>query len=70
MPTADQLPDDLKDLAYRNALTLNNLDWDSNVAKLTNTHPSSRRRAKVCHNRPGARICFGAVAAILLFGPK
>ena len=37
MPTADQLPDDLKDLAYRNALTLNNLDWDSNVAKLTNT---------------------------------
>ncbi len=34
MPAADQLPDDLKDLAYRNALTLNNLDWDSNVAKL------------------------------------
>jgi hypothetical protein len=34
MPTADQLPDDLKDLAYRNALTLNNLDWDGNVAKL------------------------------------
>ena len=37
MPTADQLPDDLKDLAYRNALTLNNLDWDSSVAKLSNT---------------------------------
>ena len=36
MPTADQLPDDLKDLAYRNALTLNNLDWDSSVAKLIN----------------------------------
>ena len=35
MPTSDQLPDDLKDLAYRNALTLSNLDWDSSVAKLT-----------------------------------
>ena len=34
MPTADQLPDDLKDLAYRNALSLNHLDWDGNVQKL------------------------------------
>jgi hypothetical protein len=34
MPTADQLPDELKDLAYRNALSLNHLDWDANVQKL------------------------------------
>ena len=34
MPTADQLPNDLKDLAFRNALTLSHLDWDGNVAKL------------------------------------
>jgi hypothetical protein len=34
MPTADQLPDDLKDLAFRNALTLSHLDWDGNVDKL------------------------------------
>jgi TIR domain len=36
MPTADQLPDDLKDLAFRNALTLNHLDWDGNLQKLAN----------------------------------
>jgi hypothetical protein len=34
MPPPDQLPDDLKDLAYRNALTLSHLDWDGNVRKL------------------------------------
>jgi hypothetical protein len=34
MPTADQLPDELKDLAFRNALSLNHLDWDANVQKL------------------------------------
>ncbi len=37
MPTADQLPDDLKDLAFRNALSLNHLDWDGNVQKLVDT---------------------------------
>lgn len=34
MPAADKLPDDLKDLAFRNALILSHLDWDSNVQKL------------------------------------
>ena len=36
MPSAEQLPDDLKDLAYRNGLSMNNLDWDGNVSKLIN----------------------------------
>lgn len=36
MPTPEQLPDDLKDLAYRNALTLSHLDWDGNLQKLVN----------------------------------
>ena len=36
MPSADQLPDDLKELAYRNALTLGHLDWDGNVNRLVN----------------------------------
>ena len=51
MPTADQLPDDLKDLAFRNALTLSNLDWDSNVQKLVDAvrphvgEPGSRAQA-------------------------
>jgi hypothetical protein len=34
MPNADQLPDDLKDLAFRNSLTLSHLDWNGNVDKL------------------------------------
>ncbi len=34
MPDPDQLPDDLKDLAFRNALTMSHLDWDGNVEKL------------------------------------
>jgi len=34
MPSADQLPDDLKDLAFRNGLALNHLDWEANVKKL------------------------------------
>jgi hypothetical protein len=34
MPSADQLPDDLKDLAFRNGLALNHTDWEANVKKL------------------------------------
>ncbi len=34
MPQAASLPPDLKDLAYRNALTLSHLDWDGNMQKL------------------------------------
>jgi hypothetical protein len=34
MPAAEELPEELKDLAYRNGLNMNNLDWDGNVAKL------------------------------------
>ncbi len=34
MPSVAKLPDDLKDLAYRNALTLSHLDWDGNLQKL------------------------------------
>jgi len=34
MPAPAKLPDDLKDLAYRNALTLSHVDWDGNLAKL------------------------------------
>jgi TIR domain len=34
MPAETKLPDDLKNLAYRNALTLSHLDWDGNLQKL------------------------------------
>src|SRR5664279_4306387 len=37
MPTADQLPDGLKDPAFRNALILNHLGWDGDVEKLNPT---------------------------------
>lgn len=34
MPAAPRLPEDLQNLAYRNALTLSHTDWDGNVEKL------------------------------------
>jgi hypothetical protein len=34
MPTADELPDDLKDLAYRNGVELTHARWDSDVQLL------------------------------------
>ena len=34
MPTVEELPEELKDLAYRNGLNMNNLDWDGDMAKL------------------------------------
>ncbi len=34
MPAAAKLPEDLQNLAYRNALALNHLDWDGNLQKL------------------------------------
>ncbi len=37
MPAAEQLPDDLRELAYRNAIAFNNLNWDANVSKLIDT---------------------------------
>ncbi len=52
MPAADQLPDDLKDLAYRNALSLNNLDWDSNVAKLVDAIRPHVGEPKTSGNAP------------------
>jgi TonB family protein len=35
MPTADQLPDDLKELAYRNAIELTHARWRSDIQLLT-----------------------------------
>ena len=34
MPRPEQLPDDLKDLAYRNAMELTHARWDSDVQLL------------------------------------
>jgi hypothetical protein len=34
MPTADRLPDEIKDLAYRNAFTLSHARWESDVEEL------------------------------------
>jgi hypothetical protein len=36
MPPPEKLPDDLKSLAYRNALMLSHLDWDGTVQRLVN----------------------------------
>jgi hypothetical protein len=41
MPTADRLPDEIRDLAYRNAFTLSHARWESDVEELI------RRRAEL-----------------------
>jgi TIR domain len=61
MPTADQLPDELKDLAYRNALSLNHLDWDANVQKLVDTiRPKIGGPATAVHAPETASVEFSS----------
>ena len=48
MPDSAKLPDGLKDLAYRNALTLSHLDWDGNMQKLV-----SAIRPHLCNDKNG-----------------
>ena len=75
MPSADSLPDDLKNLAYRNALTLSHLDWDGNVQKLVaairphvGEGESARPAAAVGAEGTAARIA--AVAAKAQSAPE
>lgn len=51
MPTAEELPEELKDLAYRNSLNMNNLDWDGDMAKLVDA-----MRAHVGEPRSGDAV--------------
>jgi TIR domain len=61
MPTADQLPDDLKDLAYRNALSLSHLGWDANVQKLVATiRPKIGEASTVVHAPETASVEFSS----------
>jgi TIR domain len=68
MPPAEQLPDDLRDLTYRNAIAFNNLNWDANVAKLIETirphveEPTDAQQAGAV-TPPRAAIHRGASAA-------
>jgi hypothetical protein len=55
MPNSAQLPDDLKDLAYRNALTLSHLDWNGNVQQLV-----SAIRPKIGCEDGGQKIAAAA----------
>ncbi|MGA7525361.1 MAG: TIR domain-containing protein [Acidobacteriaceae bacterium] len=55
MPSAAQLPDDLKDLAYRNALTLSHLDWNGNIQHLV-----SAIRPKIGCDDSGQKIATAA----------
>jgi hypothetical protein len=58
MPTPDELPDELKDLAYRNALLLSHMDWDGNVQKLVDSI-----RPKLCEPEGTASTAQPASAA-------
>jgi hypothetical protein len=54
MPSADRLPPDLQALATRHALTLGNIHWDEDVARLTD-HAREAMFAEGVRNAAGAR---------------
>ena len=81
MPTADQLPDDLKDLAYRNAFELSHNRWDSDVQELLrrlglgarSDKPDAQRRdspaaARTPARKPWLAIAGACVIAIAVAG--
>jgi len=63
MPRSEQLPEDLKDLAYRNAVELTHARWDSDVQVLIKALRPPRepcgRGARRHRNRHGARPAIG-----------
>jgi hypothetical protein len=64
MPRADELPADLKDLAYRNSVELTHARWDSDVALLVK---ALRPFTQVKRPHPfSTRLAAGAVFALAL----
>ena len=82
MPSADDLPDDLKALAYRNAVELTHARWDSDVelliralrahVKISTPLPGSGARPAPGTNRPvgvrSALVTAGALTVLALGG--
>jgi hypothetical protein len=58
MPAPEQLPDDLKDLAYRNAFELSHTRWESDVAEMIKR--LGLRKADARESRPTATVTGGA----------
>ena len=65
MPTADWLPDEIKDLAYRNAFTLSHARWESDVEELI---PMARPRARCtvtgCSSHGNTTLADGPFVAV------
>ncbi len=76
MPPAAKLPEDLRNLTYRNALTLSHLDWDGAVQKLVSNvrryvdeggspqPAASALRAAAAAARTGPSVELGSAATI------
>lgn len=58
MPTPEQLPDELKDLAYRNGFELSHTRWDSDVREMTKR--LGLGKADVQESRSEAIVAAGA----------
>jgi hypothetical protein len=77
MPLVDKLPGDLKNLAYRNALTLSHLDWDGNVQKLVaairphiGEDKSEQHATAVSANGAATRMARAAAAQLAPEAPR
>ena len=66
-PDAEQLPDDLKDLAYRNAVELSHPRWDSDVQLLIESLRPYVSKPSAPPQRQGMGIKLLAVAAVVVF---
>ena len=58
MPAPEQLPDDLKDLAFRNGFELSHTRWESDVAEMTKRLGLARAPAR--ESRPAVTVTEGA----------
>jgi TIR domain len=73
MPAATKLPEDLQNLAYRNALALSHLDWDGNLQKLIaairphvhegSSAPQSAVQSVLKHGMQAQKLAAAATAA-------
>jgi energy-converting hydrogenase Eha subunit F len=71
----EQLPDDLKDLAYRNAMELTHPRWESDVQLLVNavrpyvSRPHAGPEPEVIqHGKTSTRVKYFSLAVVVLFG--
>jgi hypothetical protein len=68
MPSAEQLPDDLKELAFRNGVELTHARWDSDVSVLAKQLARHVDATPTRPSPPASRGMFGRTAVVAALG--